>query len=366
MQQGYGTAEPLYAAAEGAPVDAWLLADQGWNTYSTTIETRDQLIEEDPDLVRRFVDASIEGWYNFLYGDRAAAYEAIIADNPELTVEKLDAEMAQFEKLGIIDTGDALENGIGAIDAERVRALRDLAVKAGIVEEGAVDVEAAVTDRFVNKGHGLEIKHGLTGGRAGRPMRVLVVFCHPSAVSFGATLYGRAREALARAGHEMRCLDLYRLGFDPVLSEAEWTTYLSDTGRNFAGVAEHVEAMRWAEALVLIFPNWMYGPPAMLKGWLERVWLPGVAFEVAEGRRTRARGCLTNIRRFVVVTTSGSPWWWLRLIRDPGRSMLARGYRVLFHPRCRVCWLQLHDMNHATQAARERFLTRVDRALAAL
>ena len=111
MQQAYGTAEPIYAKNAGAEVDTFLLADQGWNTYSTTIETRRQLVEENPDLVQRFVDASVEGWYNFLYGDRTAAYEAIIATNPEMTVEKLDKEMTQFETLGIIDVADALELG---------------------------------------------------------------------------------------------------------------------------------------------------------------------------------------------------------------------------------------------------------------
>lgn len=197
-------------------------------------------------------------------------------------------------------------------------------------------------------------------------MRVLIVFCHPSGESFGAALFARAREVLAAAGHELRCLDLYAMEFDPVLSRGELESYLADTGRNVAGLRDHVEAMRWAEALVLVFPTWMYGPPAMLKGWMERVWLPGVAFEVAKGRGARATGCLRNIRHLVVVTTSGSPWWWLRLIRDPGRSMLARGHRVLFHPRCRVRWLQLYGMNHATAAQRAGFLARVERTLAAL
>ena len=164
VQQAYGTAEPIYAAAEGADPQVFLLADEGWNTYSTTIETRDQLIEEDPDLVQRFVDASIEGWYTFLYGDNAAGYEAIIAANPEMTPEKLDAEMAEFEALGIIDVEDALERGIGALDPARVEAFHDLAVEAGILEAGSVDPASVATDRFVGKGHGLDLKRELTGG----------------------------------------------------------------------------------------------------------------------------------------------------------------------------------------------------------
>ena len=97
VQQCYATAEPLYAAAAGASVETHLLADHGWSTYSTTLETRWDLVNENPDLVQRFVNASIEGWYNFIYGDRTAAYELIMAHNPEMTVEKLEKEMAQFE-----------------------------------------------------------------------------------------------------------------------------------------------------------------------------------------------------------------------------------------------------------------------------
>ena len=197
-------------------------------------------------------------------------------------------------------------------------------------------------------------------------MRCLIVFCHPSETSFGAAILETARTALSDAGHELRVIDLYREGFDPVLSPDEWESYLADTELNIAGVRDHVQAMQWAEALVLIFPTWMFGPPALLKGWLERVWLPGVAFEVPQGRHGRVVGRLRNIRRFTTVTTSGSPWWWLRLIGDPCRSMLMRGFRVVFHPRCRTRWLQLHRMNHTTHNERQAFLERVRTELAAL
>ena len=163
VQQGYATAEPLYAAAAGAEVDTYLLADQGWSTYSTTLETRWELVENNPDLVQRFVNASIEGWYNFLYGDRTLAYEAIIAHNPEMTVEKLNAEMEQFASLGIIDVGEAETLGIGAMTMERVQAFHDIAVSTGIIEAGSVDVSRVATDQFVNRGHGLDIKARLAG-----------------------------------------------------------------------------------------------------------------------------------------------------------------------------------------------------------
>lgn len=163
VQQAYGTAEPLYAAAEGVETDVFLLADHGWSTYGSIIETRNDLLESNPDLVQRFIDASIEGWNNFLYGDRTVAYQAIIAANPEMTVEKLDAEMQQFEKLAIIDTGDTIEKGIGAMDEARVRGFHDLAVEAKIIDAGSVDLSRVADFRFVNQGKGLDIKSRLTG-----------------------------------------------------------------------------------------------------------------------------------------------------------------------------------------------------------
>ena len=158
VQQAYGTAEPIYAAAAGAKPKTFLLADHGWTTYSTTIEARTEMVQNNPDLIQRFMNASIEGWYNFLYGDRSAAYGLIMKDNPEMTKEKLDKEMAQFEKLGIIDVGEALTKGIGAMDMDRVKSFHKLAIDSGIIEAGSVDINKVATDQFVNKGHGLDIK----------------------------------------------------------------------------------------------------------------------------------------------------------------------------------------------------------------
>jgi len=158
VQQAYGTAEPIYAAAAGAKPKTFLLADHGWTTYSTTIEARTEMVQNNPDLIQRFMNASIEGWYNFLYGDRSAAYGLIMKDNPEMTKEKLDKEMAQFEKLGIIDVGEALTKGIGAMDMDRVKSFHKLAIDSGIIEAGSVDISKVATDQFVNKGHGLDIK----------------------------------------------------------------------------------------------------------------------------------------------------------------------------------------------------------------
>ncbi len=163
VQQGYGTSEPLYAAKEGAEPESYLLADYGWNTYSTTVEARTEMVAEDPDLVQRFVNASIIGWYNFLYGDATLGNEAIIAENPEYTMELLNEEIEAMRALGIVDAGDARERGIGAISLDQVAAFYELAVGAGILETGSVDVERVATDQFVNKGIGLELRKELTG-----------------------------------------------------------------------------------------------------------------------------------------------------------------------------------------------------------
>ena len=134
-----------------------------------------------------------------------------------------------------------------------------------------------------------------------------------------AALRRAAAAALAGAGHELRAIDLYAEGFDPVFSAAEKTTDLGDTPHNIAGVAAHVAALRWAEGWVVagwllggrwvvVYPTWFHGAPALLKGWLERVWLPGVSFRIAAGRQRTIGGELRNIRLFVGITTSGSPW----------------------------------------------------------
>ena len=196
-------------------------------------------------------------------------------------------------------------------------------------------------------------------------MRLLLVFCHPDPHSFGAALRQAAADALRAAGHELREIDLYAEGFNPVFSAAEKATYLGDTAQNIAGVATHVAALRWAEGWVVVYPTWFYGAPAMLKGWLERVWLPGVSFRIATARQRTIGGELSNIKRFIGITTSGSPWWWLKIIGDPGRSLFMKGLRPLYAKRCRMQWLQLYNMNHVTAAERNAFVARIQRELSA-
>ena len=117
---------------------------------------------------------------------------------------------------------------------------------------------------------------------------------------------------------------------------------------------------------MVVYPTWFHGAPALLKGWLERVWLPGVSFRIAAGRQRTIGGELRNIRLFVGITISGSPWGWLKLIGDPGRSLFMKGLRPLYAKRCSMKWPQLHDMNHVSAAERVAFPARVRRELAAL
>lgn len=197
-------------------------------------------------------------------------------------------------------------------------------------------------------------------------MRILIVFCHPHEESYTASVFQSVQSTLVERGHELRVIDLHRENFDPVLRRDEWYSYFHAPENNIAALKDHTDALQWADALILIFPTWMYGPPAMLKGWLERVYLPGIAFRVPAGKDTRITGKLHNIRRFFAITTSGSPRWWLQAIRNPGRNFLMRGMRIMFHPRCRMEWLQLYDMDHASEQARQRFISKVTRALSKL
>jgi NitT/TauT family transport system substrate-binding protein len=156
--QGYVTSEP-YAVekAAGFKPNVLLLADYGFNTYSTLIETRADVIIKKPDLVQRFVDASIIGWYNYLYGDNSAANAMIKKLNPEMTDELLAYSLAKMKEYGIVDSGDTLKNGIGAMTDERVTSFFDKMVRAGVVKPD-IDYRKSYTLRFVNKGVGLDLR----------------------------------------------------------------------------------------------------------------------------------------------------------------------------------------------------------------
>jgi NitT/TauT family transport system substrate-binding protein len=156
--QGYVSSEPFSVEkAGGFKPTIILLADNGFNTYSTLIETRKELADSKPDMVQRFVDASIIGWYNYIYGDNKAANAMIKKMNPEMTDELIAFSIAKMKEYGIVDSGDTLKDGVGAMSDARMASFFDKMVKAGVVR-GDIDYRKGYTLRFVNKGVGVNLR----------------------------------------------------------------------------------------------------------------------------------------------------------------------------------------------------------------
>lgn len=164
IQQGYSVAEPIYVEKQGKfkPV-VHLLADHGFSTYSTLIEARADTVKAKPDLVQRFVDASAIGWVNYLYGDRKAAAALMMKDNPEMTETEMEASVALMKQQGIVDSGEALQGGIGAMSQARIQDFYNQMVKAGLYKAGEVDLGKVATLQFVNRRIGLDAKARLGG-----------------------------------------------------------------------------------------------------------------------------------------------------------------------------------------------------------
>jgi len=156
--QGYVTSEPLavYNAAGFWPKE-FLLADYGFGTPSTLIEAKAEYVEANRDLVQRFVDASIIGWYNYLYNDPSLGNAAIKADNPEMSDEQIEFTRNKLKETGIVDSGIALEKGIGCFNDQTMKSFYDEMVSIGAVPAD-VDLSKVYTNEFVCKGVGMELK----------------------------------------------------------------------------------------------------------------------------------------------------------------------------------------------------------------
>ncbi|HUD62763.1 MAG TPA: NAD(P)H-dependent oxidoreductase [Acetobacteraceae bacterium] len=196
-------------------------------------------------------------------------------------------------------------------------------------------------------------------------MQILVIYCHPVAESFAASAHQTVLEALRAGGHKVTDVDLYAENFNPVMSRQDRLDYLN-TESNIRPVRKYDEQLATADAIVLVYPAWWYGMPAMLKGYFDRVWLPGVAFDVTpDGRVVTER--LQRIRRIIVVTTYGGPWWMVRLvIGDPARKVISRAVRALCARGCRADWYVQYNMDRARAHQLTRFLERVRAGLARL
>jgi NitT/TauT family transport system substrate-binding protein len=154
VQQGYLSSEPFTIESQGVKPVVLLLADAGYSSYGSLIQTSDKLAQEKPDLVQRFVDASVEGWYGYLYGDPTPANELIKRDNPEMSDALLAYGIGKIKEYGIVDSGDAKTNGIGAMTEVRWRDFFDTMANAGVYPKG-LDFHEAYTLRFVNKKVGM-------------------------------------------------------------------------------------------------------------------------------------------------------------------------------------------------------------------
>jgi putative NADPH-quinone reductase len=190
------------------------------------------------------------------------------------------------------------------------------------------------------------------------PVHALVIHAHPSPSSFCAALAREAAEALARGGAEVDLCDLYAETFDPVLPPAAFARYL-DVPANRAGVERDVERLLAAEALVFVFPVWHDGPPAILKGYFDRVFLRGVVFEIVDGVFYPR---LTHIRRLGAVALYGADRARTARVGDLPRRFVGRNLKPLVAPDASYDYVGVYGLDHADAEARAKALARVRRA----
>ncbi len=193
--------------------------------------------------------------------------------------------------------------------------------------------------------------------------RALVVYCHPLEESFVAAARDRVVAALDAGGAEVRLTDLYAEGFEPEFTADERARHL-EPGAD-PSLQRHVDDLQWCNTLVLVYPTWWSGQPAMLKGWIDRVWVNGVAWTLPEGAN-RLRPGLRNVRRLAAVTTHGSTKAINALEGEAGKRTLTRSLRSMCHPLARTTWIGCYGLDTCTDAERAALLDRVERRIARL
>jgi NAD(P)H dehydrogenase (quinone) len=189
-------------------------------------------------------------------------------------------------------------------------------------------------------------------------VNVLVVYTHPDPESFAAAMRDRVLAGLRAGGHAVQTVDLYADGFDPILSDDERRDHHHPPARR-SQIDGYAAQLRWAHALVFVYPTWWSGQPAMLKGWFDRVWTNGVAYELVEGRR-RPKPRLGNIRTIVTVTSHGSPKYTNAIEGEAGKRLTSRGLRPMCSRRTRVSWISLYNIDRLAAGKRTAFLDRVE------
>jgi NAD(P)H dehydrogenase (quinone) len=192
-------------------------------------------------------------------------------------------------------------------------------------------------------------------------MHVLVVYCHPVETSFHAALHQEVLANLRAAGHTIDDLDLYAEGFNPVMSREERLGY-HDVPANQEPLKAYVERLRKAEAIVFCFPTWCFGLPAMLKGFFDRMFMPGVAFDISDPANVKPM--LTHIKRISAVVTYGRPRWVAWYMGDPPRKIITRYMKRLTGDTAKVDFHAYYHMNIATEPRLTQFKRRVGQAMA--
>ena len=193
-------------------------------------------------------------------------------------------------------------------------------------------------------------------------MDMLMVTAHPDPGSFCHAVSAAAKAGLERAGHHVTQLDLYAIGFEPAMGVDEHRAYMSRVPCPDEVARQHGELLRSVTGLVFVYPTWWSGPPAVLRGWLERVFVPGVAFDFDDNGKLRPG--LTHIRRIIGISTYGSPWSYVKIVNDNGRRMLMRALRLNCGWRTSTTWLGLYSIDTTGDNERRAFLDRVGHTMA--
>ncbi|MDD9908107.1 MAG: NAD(P)H-dependent oxidoreductase [Ahrensia sp.] len=189
-------------------------------------------------------------------------------------------------------------------------------------------------------------------------MKALLVFCHPKSDSFTAAVAQTVIEELENGGAQVKVIDLYRAGYDPVITASEWDCY-EDCEQNCMGQEETIEALKWCNSLIFVYPTWWYGMPAMLKGWLEKVLVPGVAFHMPSPDGGNIKPGLRHITKLAVFTTCGASRWLTTFIGAPGKRTLLRGVRLLCARKCKTTYAAHYLMDSSTPESRKAHLETV-------
>jgi NAD(P)H dehydrogenase (quinone) len=196
-------------------------------------------------------------------------------------------------------------------------------------------------------------------------MRIQVVHCHPLVESYDHALFELIVATLQKNGHAVVATDLYREAFHPAMTEAERRSYMGNH-YDLSAIATYAETLKAVDGVILCFPHWYFSMPAMLKGWVDRVWGPGVAFTY-DPKDRHLTPALRNIKLFGVVTSYGSPWWMVRLFAgNPGHKVLMRGMKPLCAKGVHSFYLAHYDMDHSTETSRRAFLDKVRHRIARL